>query len=125
MPEHAARERKDRADVELPERSREAARDAELERSDDTAGADDSRELREGRGRVVDVAKEVREGQMVEGAIVEGKRLGRGLDELDAVAEAACAIASISGLWSRPVTRNPRRTSSAATSPVPVATSST
>ncbi len=35
------------------------------------------------------------------------------------------ACASISGLWSTPVTRKPRRTSSAATSPVPVATSST
>ena len=73
-----------------------------------------------------DVAQEVRERQVVERAVGEGQRLGGRLDELDAIAEARPrARASISGLWSTPVTRKSRRTSSAATSPVPVATSST
>src|SRR4029079_17270772 len=55
---------------------------------DRAAGTDDARELAHRRGRVVDIAEEVREREMVEGGIGEGKRVGRRLDELHAIAEA-------------------------------------
>ena len=83
-------------------------------------------ELGERRAGVVDVAQEVREREVVEARVRERQRLGGRFDELDRGRRIALrARASICALWSTPVTRNPRRTSSAATRPVPVATSRT
>ena len=85
VPERPPREGKASSDVELPERARDRPRHAELERRDQSSWAHRPRELRERRARIVDVAKEVREREVVEGAVGERERLGRGLDELDAI----------------------------------------
>ena len=87
--EEASGEREARADVNVPERANGTGGYAKLERRDKAAATDDPRELRQGRTRFVDVAEEIREGQVVEGAVGEWERFGRGLDELYAPAEAA------------------------------------
>src|SRR5579862_8202969 len=81
--DRAAGPRQPDADVQLPERSPDAARNAELESRDDAARADDPRELAERCCRVTDVAQEVGEGQRVELAVGERQRHRTRLDELD------------------------------------------
>src|SRR5947199_313542 len=71
------------ADVSSPEWPPEPGRDGELEARDHAARADDAGELTEGRRRVVDITKEVREGERVEGGVVEREVFGARLDELD------------------------------------------
>lgn len=57
--------------------------DAELERGHRPSGADDARELAQGRSGIVDVAEQVRDGECVELAVLEWKRLRTTLDEPD------------------------------------------
>ena len=98
------------AHVELPERAPDAAREPELQHRNRPAGPDDARELAQRRGHVVDVAEEVREGERVELPVGERQRLGAPLAQLDPVAQpgvprsAHVPAASISGLWSTPIT---------------------
>ena len=90
-------------------------------------GPHDAGELAQRRGRIVDVAQEVRERQRVELAVGERQRLRASLDELDPaepVPHARAPCASISALWSTPTTAAAARTSARATAAVPVATSS-
>ena len=81
--------------------------------------------------RIVDVAQQVGERERVEALVGERQRLGLALrsarrGERSAAAKRARAAASISALWSMPTTeQSARASSSAATIPVPVATSST
>jgi hypothetical protein len=88
VPDGAACERKTDSDVNAPERTRGSARDSELERRDRASRADDARELDHRGSGIVDVAQEIREGEMVEGRVVERQLRGRRLDELHAAAEA-------------------------------------
>ena len=76
------------ADVELPQRPPDAARQAELLHRDDAAGSHDASELAQRRGDVVDVAEEVRERQRVELGVGERERLGAALAQLDPLREA-------------------------------------
>ena len=83
-----ARERQPDADPEVPRRPPDPPRQAELEHCDRPSGPDDPRELGEGRGGVVDVPQQVREGEVVERRVGERELVGGSLDERDAVAEA-------------------------------------
>ena len=80
---------------------------------DPAAGPDHPRELAERGRRIVDVAEEIGEGEVVELAVGEWQRLGLALDQLDAVGERrspasfARARSSIAALWSIPTTRHP------------------
>src|SRR5438094_6424360 len=70
--------------VEPPHHSQERiARDAEIQCDDAAARADHPHELAHGGRGIVDVAQEVREGQVVEGFIWERQRLGASADERD------------------------------------------
>ena len=89
VPKRPSCEREHGADVDIPERSREPFRYAELESCHDARGSHDTCELDERRLRVVDVAEEIRERQVIERAVLERERVCRRLDELDALAEAA------------------------------------
>lgn len=75
------------SDVDIPEWPSRASRDAELERREGSAGKEDTRELSDGCARVVDVAKEIRERDVVERFALERQVLGRGLDERHATRE--------------------------------------
>src|SRR5262249_45727290 len=72
------------ADVEIPERPPDAAREPEFEPGDGRARPHDAGQLRERCRRVVDVPQEVGERERVELAVVEGEALCARLDELDA-----------------------------------------
>jgi hypothetical protein len=85
--EGPAREGQTGADVELPRRTREAARNAELERCDDSTPSRHASEFAEGRAGIVHVAKEVRDSEVVEGRVRERHGLGRRLHEFDPGAE--------------------------------------
>ncbi len=76
------------ADPGVPERPPHPVGDVEFEHRDRSARADDPGQLAYRRRGVVDVTEEVREGEVVERRVGEGKLVGRGLDELDAPAEA-------------------------------------
>ena len=106
VPQGSTGERQTDPDVEIPERPRRAARDAELERGDGAAGADDARQLRERRARVVDVAEQVGDGEVVERCVRKGNGLGGAPARAPPLRRACAArVASISSLWSSPVTR--------------------
>ena len=77
------------ADVEIPERARGSAGNAELERGDDTSSANYPRELAERGARVVDVPEQVGESDVVVGVVGKRDRLRGSLDERDAVPEPA------------------------------------
>ena len=79
-------------DVELPERPRDPARNAELERGDDSSGANDAPELHHGRGGIGHVAQEVREREVVEGGVLERQLLRGRLHELDRVSEPSTCL---------------------------------
>ena len=118
--------------VEAPGQARRRQRrHTELERGDAPAGPHDPRQLAQRRGGILDVAQQVGEGQRVEARVRERQRLGlaraRGCTlGLRPCREALRARASIAALWSMPTTvQSARPSSSAATIPVPVATSST
>src|SRR5439155_18517682 len=76
-----AGDRKSRAHVELPQRPPEAPRDGELQRRNRAARADHARKLAYRRGRVVDIPEQVREGECVEGLVVERQALPSPFDE--------------------------------------------
>src|SRR5262249_14771506 len=80
--EHATGSRQPDAHVELPQRAPNAARDGELEARDRAAGPDDPRELADDRGGIVDVAKQVRDGERVEGSVGKRQLFGTSLDQL-------------------------------------------
>src|SRR5262245_6024764 len=86
--QHLAREGEAALDVELPERLQRPRGDAELERCNGAARANDTRELLHRRRGVVHVAEEIRDREVVERVVLEGHVLGGRLDELDAVCEA-------------------------------------
>jgi hypothetical protein len=73
--------------VRVPERAPDAARNRELEHRDRPSGPHDAGQLGQRRAGVIHVAQEVGEGEMVERAVLEGKRLRRGLDELGPTGE--------------------------------------
>src|SRR5260221_553108 len=73
-----AGERQPDARVEPPEGIRGAARDAELERGEPAAGAQHAGELGERRRRIVDVAEQIGEGDVIEGGVTEGEPLSAG-----------------------------------------------
>ena len=87
VPQDAPDYGKPGAHVQLPGRPRQARRDAELERGDDAVRTNDARELAQCGGRVVHVAQQVREREVVEGRVVERQRLRGRFDELDLVSE--------------------------------------
>jgi hypothetical protein len=68
--------------VRIPERAPDTGWNCELEHRNRPSGAHDSSQFGQRRARVIDVAQEIGEGEVVEGAVVEGKCLRRGLDEL-------------------------------------------
>jgi hypothetical protein len=72
---------------ELPRRTGDASREAELEHRDRPSRPDDACQLTEGRQRVSHVAEQVREREPVERTVVERQPLGLALDELDPVAQ--------------------------------------
>src|SRR5262245_54501279 len=69
------RERQPDVDPEVPRRPPDALWEAELEHRDRAAGPHDAGELDEGGARIVDVAEEVREGEVVERGVGEGQRV--------------------------------------------------
>jgi hypothetical protein len=71
------------ADVQLPPRTPEAARNPEFEPGERAAGTENTRQLAEGRAGIGDVAQGVRERDGVEGVVVERQRLGISVDEAD------------------------------------------
>ncbi len=75
-------------DVELPGRPGETSRQTELEHRDRAAGSHDAGELAHRRSGVVDIAEQIREGERVEGCVLEREPLGGALDEFDPVLEA-------------------------------------
>src|SRR2546430_13579782 len=77
-----SRRRKHGTDVGAPERPPESGRNGELEARDRAAGADDARELRQGRARIVDVAEQVGDRERVERGVLERQVLGARLDQL-------------------------------------------
>jgi len=83
----AAEEGQGHAHVGLPRRAGDAGRDEEVEHRDSAAWTDDAGDLLHRRGRIVDVAEEVREGQGVERCIVERQRFGPPFAELDPLAQ--------------------------------------
>ena len=87
MPQRAARKRQAGPDVQLPGGPSETAGHAELERCDGAAGTNNARELAERRSGIVDVAQEVRDGEVVERVVREREPFSRRLDELDARTE--------------------------------------
>jgi hypothetical protein len=88
-----SRGRQSHSHVELPERPPCAARQAELEHRDRSAGADDPRQLAQRRRYVVDVAEEIREGERVELGVGEGQGFGPSVAELDPFAQTgACDL---------------------------------
>ena len=113
------------ADVEIPERPPDPARNAELEVRDRPARAHDAGELGERGGRIVDVAQEVGEREVVERGVGEGDRRGGRLHELDAVAEPAPRHGEHVRALIEAGHAVPLASSRSATRPVPVATSST
>src|SRR3954469_13041981 len=80
---HAPRPGQHRVDVDPPERAPGSARYRELEACDRPTRPHDPGELGQGRSGIVDVAKEVRDREGVEGRVFEGKALRARLDELD------------------------------------------
>jgi len=100
---------------------------AELQRGHPAARAHDAGQLAHRRRRIVDVSAAVGERQRIEARVLERQALSLPLEELHTRAsprKRARAVASICGLWSRPTTvQSARARSSAATIPVPVATS--
>ncbi len=124
-PEQQAGGGKRHAHPRLPRKPPEAARHAELERGDGPARPDDPRQLAQRRRRIVDVAEEVRERSggrtppRGRAAPRPKPRPGR------RCRRSAAGRGQHLGLWSSPVTRKPQPEQLAATSPVPVATSST
>ena len=119
--------------VELPESASHARRrDAEVQHRHRPARSHDACELPDRRRRIVDVPEQVRDGQSVERAVGKRQRsrlvprAARFSRSSPRAATRSRATASISGLRSMPTTEQPCcRTSSSATAPVPVATSST
>src|SRR2546423_2422971 len=81
--DHGARGWEPAADVELPERPPDAARDAELEPRDGAARPDDARQLAERLWGVGHVAEEVREREPVQFAVAERQGLRARLDEVE------------------------------------------
>ena len=93
--EQASRERQDEPNVELPESTHRAClRDAELQHRHRSTRTHDAGELAERRGRVVDVAQQVGDGQGVERCVGERQRLGSSLVQLDPRGEPAGSDAS-------------------------------
>ena len=95
--DRAAEDRQARAHVGLPRGAGEAGGDEEVEHRDPAPGANDAGDLLHRRGRVVDVAEEVREGQSVERGIRERQRFGAGFAELDSVAQPRSVHAGAAG----------------------------
>ena len=75
------------SDVQLPGRSGHSSRNKEVEHRDSAPGSHHPGELLHRRGGVVDVAKEIRECQCVEGRVLEGQVLRPPFLELDSLAE--------------------------------------
>jgi len=75
------------SDVQLPGRSGHSSRNEEVEHRDSAPGSHHPGELLHRRGGVVDVAKEIRECQCVEGRVLEGQVLRPPFLELDSLAE--------------------------------------
>ncbi len=87
--DEAPERRQSDVDVEVPQGARHRRSGyEELERGQTAAWPHDARQLAERRCRIVDVAKQVGEGQPVEARVGEVERLGPPLDELDPVGEA-------------------------------------
>jgi hypothetical protein len=72
-------------------------RNEELERGHGAPWANDTRELAERCGRIIDVAQEVRDREAVEAAVRERHRFGTSLDEVDPAGE-SCSFDSTSTL---------------------------
>src|SRR5205814_8542322 len=82
--DQASREGQAEVDVGPPECVRHwRRRDAELERGDRAARANDPGELPKRRRGVFHVPEQVREGERVEGSVVERQVVGACLDELE------------------------------------------
>lgn len=79
----AAEHRQANAHVRLPGRAGESGGDEEVEHPDPAPGANYAGEFLHRRRRVVDVAKEVREGQSVERRIFEREGLGPAFPQVD------------------------------------------
>src|SRR5205823_1181744 len=80
--DRAADERQSDRRVGAPERSKDRVwRNSEVERDDAASWTHDPRELAHRRSGIVDVAQEVREGQVIEGFVREWQRLGARANE--------------------------------------------
>jgi hypothetical protein len=86
--DRAAEHRQADSDVQLPGRAGDSCRNEEVEHGDSAAGSHHPGELPHRCRRVVDIAKEVRERQRVEGRVLERQVLGPSFLELDSFAEA-------------------------------------
>src|SRR5437870_4526468 len=82
--DRAANEGQSDRGVRAPQGSKDRiGRHSEIKCNDSPSWPHDSGELAQSRGGIVDVAQEVREGQVVEGFIWERQRLGASADERD------------------------------------------
>jgi hypothetical protein len=87
--DHAPGEREYGADIKLPPRTPEAARNPEFEPGERTAGTEDPRQLAQSCARIGDVTQWVRERDGIEGVVVERQRLGISVHEADVRRQAA------------------------------------
>jgi hypothetical protein len=85
--DHRTGERQANAHVQLPQGPPHTAGHRELEHRHRAAGPDDASELAQRRRGIVDVAKEIREGERIEFRVLERERLGVPFAQLDSSAE--------------------------------------